>query len=871
MRRLNKNPNMGLKAKHDYRRTIVILISLLLTGAGFQISAQPLTVVKGKVVDATSKQPLFTASVSFIGSDVGTTTAADGSFELSTRVTVDSIFISYLGYEPRTLAIRRGTTQEVEIALQPTSTMLGAVDVTAEKERYRRKGNPAVELIRKVIAHKDENRLDRLDHYSYRKYEKLQLNLSNVSKKMTQSKWLKGVDFVFEHLDTTAEGQVLLPVFFQETDSRVYYRKSPEAKKEYRSGLKVTNFDDETTNETIYHLTQRLYQRVDIYQNQVTLFDRQFVSPLASIAPTFYRFYIVDTVDFKGQRVINLAFVPGSRFDPGFEGNLFVTLDSAYRVIGLEMGVLETANLNFVKGVHLQQEFERRDSVWVVARDELEAELEVSEGLIGFSGHKVTILHDYRFAAAEDPSVYEQPGEEVIVLEEADQRNENYWLDARPQRLTNKETAIYQMVDTLKNTPLLKTVVTSIKALSMGYIRAGPVDIGSILTFLSFNEIEGWRLKLGGKTNGDFHDRLHLRGYLAYGTRDRRLKFSTGLRYAFEEGFHPFPRHFLALKVERDNQFPGQFTNLVSADNFFLSFRTGVADKMLAYDQVRVDYFKQFPSNFSVNLIADRKNQEAAGNWRFDYYEESDQPATRGSIATMETSVVLQYAPNAKFFEGAHLRYMMPGRHPVFDLGYTHGWEGLLGGTFAYHRLELGISKRFFLAGMGYTDLYFNGGKVWGKGLPYILLHIPRANQTFAFQSRAYNVMNFMEFITDQYLSAQFSHNFDGYLLGKVPILRRLKLRAIVGFKALYGRLSDANNPELDPSLIQFPVNAAGVPETYALQNAPYLEFSAGVGNIFKFFRVDYVRRLNYLNHPNLPGLFGVEGSGLRIGLELTF
>jgi len=824
------------------------------------------------VLDAATLEPLITASVSFVNTELGVITDADGTFELTTTQAVDSVLISYLGYQSRTLPVQRGTTQQLDVTLEAISTMLQTVDITAKKKRYRRKGNPAVELIKQVIDHKGENRLEQLDHYSYRKYEKLHLSMSNISQKFTESKWLEGIDFIFEQLDTSDNGQLLLPVFFQEADSRVYYRKDPSAKKEYRSGLKVTNFDDETTDETIYNLTRRFYQTVDVYQNQVTLFDRQFVSPLANIAPTFYHYYIIDTLVFKGQRAVNLAFVPANRFDPGFEGSLYVALDSSYQVIGLDMGILETANLNFLDEVKLRQEFEMRDSIWVVVRDEMEADIQVTDDLVGFSGRKVTVLHDYRFSAAGDSTVYDTPGGEFIALEGAETRDEAYWASARPQALTQKEQAVYRMVDTLKSVPLIKTLVTSIKVLSMGYIQAGPVDIGSMLSFLSFNDVEGWRLKFGGKTNANFHDQFHLRTYLAYGIRDRRFKFSGTLRYAFEENFNPFPRHFISIKAERDNQFPGQFTNLLSADNFFLSFRTGIADKMLAYEQLRVDYYKQFPNNFSLKLVVDRKTQEAAGNWSFDYYEEeTDQLATRRSIATMETSLVLQYAPNARYFEGAHLRYLMPGRYPVFDFAYTRGWDGLLGGSFAYHRLELGITKRFQLAGLGISDVYLNGGKVWGSELPYILLHIPMANQTFAYQARAYNVMNFMEFVTDQYTALQISHNFDGYLLGKIPLIRRLKLRAIVGFKALYGRISDKNNPELNPSLIQFPVNDDGVPETYALRDAPYLEFSAGVSNIFKFFRVDYVRRLNYLHHPNLPGLFGLKGSGLRLGMELKF
>ena len=237
----------------------------------------------------------------------------------------------------------------------------------------------------------------------------------------------------------------------------------------------------------------------------------------------------------------------------------------------------------------------------------------------------------------------------------------------------------------------------------------------------------------------------------------------------------------------------------------------------------------------------------------------------------METSLVMQYAPNADYFEGAHLRYSMPNRYPIFDAAYTRGWKGLLGGDYAYHRLDLGISKRFFMSAVGFSDAYIRTGKIWGERIPYILLHIPGANQSYTFQEQAFNVMNFMEFATDQYLILHMSHNFNGFILNKVPLIRRFKLRSVVGFKALYGRLSDVNNPELDPTLIQFPSTDEGVPETYSVGDQPYLEFSIGVSNIFKFFRLDYVRRLNYLNNPNIPALFGIKGSGIRVGVWLSF
>ena len=501
----------------------------------------------------------------------------------------------------------------------------------------------------------------------------------------------------------------------------------------------------------------------------------------------------------------------------------------------------------------------------------MESEYRISEEIIGIIGKKTTFYEDFRFEPASDASIYR--GKDAPDSWAATpKRDSTYWEKMRIEPLSKEEAGIYEMVARLKDTPFFQAVLTSIKLATSGYFSSGPVDIGSVLSFVSFNQVEGWRFKFGAKTNGQFHDRIHLQGYLAYGLRDDRLKYSGSIKYALEDQYRPFPRQYIGFTAERDNRFPGQFTRRVARDNLFLSIRTAPAEKMFSYDLYRMQYYRRFGNDLSLDFKADRKSERAAGNFNFSFLNrEADQTAFLDKVVSTETSLALQYAPNAQYFEGAHVRFPLPNRYPILDLTYAKGWENVLNGDYDYHRLQLEVTKRFYIAALGYGDAKVRAGKIWGSQLPYVLLVIPPSNQTFIFQTQAFNATRFLEFITDEYVGLHYDHHFNGYLLNKIPLLRKLKLRSTAGVKILYGGLSEENDPTSDPALVQFPTNEQGAPETFALRDDPYLEVNVGIENIFKLFRIVYVRRLSYLDHPDIPSLFGIDGSGIRVGMGLKF
>ncbi len=826
--------------------------------------------IEGKVIDVRSGEPLPFAAVRFTGTDIGNTTDENGFFQLEALHYQDSITVSFIGYNSLTLALPADLSRPILIALEAASVNLTTVDVTAGRERYRRRENPAVDLIRKVIDRRDRNRPEFQEYYQHHKYEKVEFDLANLPEELVDHEALESVAFIFDHLDTTAGGVSFLPVFLQESIATVYYRREPKAKKEYREGLKIIDFDKFTPEQSVYNQLDRLYQEVDIYEHKIHLFDNQFVSPLAPLAPAYYRYYISDTLEYEGQQAIVLDYIPNNKYNLGFSGRLYVKADTSYQVVGITLGLLDQANLNFIKSLKITLDFEEVDSVWVVGREVIETEYSLSDRLMSIFGKKTTVNSNYKFGEAADPAVYQAAGN-LIASDNESQREDVFWETSRPEPLTTQEAAIYTMMDTLRTVPLFKSASAFIRFSNSGYFPVGPFDIGSLFTFVSFNDVEGWRLKFGGRTNSRFHEHLFFQGFGAFGTKDQRFKYSGTIGYAFDPKYRSFPRHYLAFTARKDNRFPGQQATFFQADNFFLSFRTSIANKMLSDELYQLEYNHEWPSNFLLRARGNLRTQKAAGAFAFLYYDETDDTEKEiEAIATAETEMMLRFAPNARYFEGNSYRYPLTNRYPIIDLNYRGGWK-VLGGDYAFHRLDLGITKRFYLSAVGFTDMYFNIGKVWGDKLPYILLYMPNANQTYSYQDLAFNVMNFLEFVADEYASIHLEHEFNGYLLNKIPLLRRLKLRSIIGFKALVGNLSNANNPNLNRSLIQFPTDDSGKPEVFPLDQGPYMEFNIGISNILKVLRVDFVRRLSYLNNPNIGSLFGVEGSGLRVSLVLAF
>ncbi|PTS95756.1 hypothetical protein DBR11_20665, partial [Pedobacter sp. HMWF019] len=656
---------------------------------------------------------------------------------------------------------------------------------------------------------------------------------------------------MFEEQDSTKiGGKNLLPIYIEEKISQNYYNKNPEKNKTIVLGDKHVDYNTpliDTKGMSQYF--ERMYAHVDIYDNNISLLSNEFLSPIAGSSPTFYKFFITDTIKTHNPQLIELSFIPRNNTDILFEGKIYITMDGRYAVQDAFLTVNKNINLNFVRAMEVKLDFDKApDDRYYLSRTRLLMDFGVNKNKGGgFTGERTVTVKDFQINQKQPESVFQ--GGKMVIAPEAEKRSEQFWVENRADTLSPSDLKIYKNIDTLSRMSSFKKTMDIATLFFAGYKDFGPFEVGPVNTFYSFNSTEGLRLRLGGRTTPALSKRYYFETYGAYGFKDEKWKYFLSGTYSLNnKSIYAFPQQYIRGSFQRDTKIPGQELQFVQEDNFLLSFKRGENNMLLYNDFYKVEYMSEFENHFSYNVSFRKWTQRPGGDLYFNNLV-GNQLNSIDHINTSEISVALRYAPNEKFYQGKIYRTPIFDRYPIFNLRYTAGLKGVFAGEYNYQNLAGSIDKRFYLSQLGYSDVTVEGGYIFGK-VPFPLLTIHRANQTYAYQLNSYNLMNFLEFVSDHYASLNIDHNFNGFFLNKIPLLKKLKLREIVSFKILYGGLRDENNPAIDKSLLQFPVNSAGVPTTYSLNKDPYMEGSVGLGNIFKLLRVDLVKRFSYLEHP---------------------
>lgn len=857
-----------LPLKRDLGFKILFVFMAVFMGH-IAVFSQNVTIITGKVIDKFSKESLPFVDVYFKASNVGASTDLDGVFRIDTRYATDSLTATFIGYKPVTVAIQKNVRkQEINFQLENESVVGDEVVIKAKKQKYRKKGNPAVELIKKVMANKGENRLKGQDFYSFKKHETIELDVNNITDQLKERKVMQQMDFIFEYIDTSeVNGKLFLPLFIKETLSEVYYKKSTNTEKQHRKAVRFTEFDDLIDDKSIDGITDVLYQDVDIYENRIHILGSQFQSPLAKVGLDFYRYYIKDTISYKGDSVIVMNFIPRNKLFKGFTGEMYITHKDNYFVKKVDLGIIDGISLNFVRDLKIEQEFERFGNTFVLTKDEITVDYSLSENGLGFYGKKDVLYENYSFDPPDDDSVF-SGSDKIIDYPDTYEKTDNFWRNNRIESLDENELKAYQMIDSLNNHPAFKRIKVGVKILTTGYVPAGPIDIGPLPTFFSSNDVEGARLKFAAETSHSWNSKMRFGGYGAYGLRDKEFKYSLYGIYSFTNDFKANPRKYIYVEHANDVNFPGVNLDFIKGDNVLLSIRRGIADKMIFNRFTRFEYVNE-GGLLDYTFTFRKDDRRPHGRLELPFLE-NDVQRFLTTINTVEAGIRLRFAPNEQFLQGRQYRTPVFTKFPVLTLSYNTGLKAL-GGDYSYHRLSVNLFKKFNLSFLGHSLFEIEGGKIFGENLPYILLQIPRANQTYAYQLRSYNMMNFMEFATDQYIETSIQHFFAGFFIYRIPLIKKLKLREVISAKLIYGRFTDKNNPELNPQLPQFQRNAEGIPETYSLASKPYIEVSAGLYNIFRVLRLDVVKRLTYLDNPSIPELFGVKGMGIRARFKVDF
>lgn len=834
------------------------------------VLGQKMTSVRGQVLDAASGEPLPYVSVSFESSSLGTRTDIDGNFYMETaEAGISKIKVVCVGYQTQSLLIQAGQANKLTVRMEEAA--VGLKEITVKVEKYRNKDNPAVELIKKVIENKDKNRKEGLDYYQYEKYEKVSFALNNVTDKTRNSLLFRRFKFIFDNADTNrVNDKVSLLLFLRESLSDVYYRQSPKSLKEYIRGERNVIFKDIFDLQGISYFVNSMYMDVNFYNNAVDLLTMQFVSPVSPLAPTIYRFYIQDTVKIDQTPCVHLYYAPRNKTDLAFMGHLWIALDSTYAIRKIEAGIPKDINLNWVNEMQISQEYDWQGAApherrLMLSKDDIFMDFGLLKGDSSRSliGYKTTSYRKYELNQPLPDTLFRGP---LAILRdnEADLHDTLFWNQNRHLSLSKSEKGLEKTLDSLYKNRSFRNLIGGIRFLFEGYSHLGGFDVGPVNTFYSFNPVEGLRLRVGGRTNYRFSERLMLEVYGAYGFKDERWKGFAALRYSFgSEKVRLFPLNQLRVWYQNDIKIPGQNLLFVNEDNFLLSFKRGINNRMIYTETLGLDYTHENRTIFSYVFSIKNVRQNGAGALLFDYFHDGEL-RRKTDLTTTQLGLSLHYGPNEKFYEGSTYRTPILNKYPIFDLVYEAGVKGLMRGEYNFHSLQFKAKKAFFVSPFGYSIGIVEAGRVFGQ-VPYPLLAIHRANQTYSYQLESYNLMNFLEFVSDKYVSVNYFHNFGGVFLGRVPLLKKLKWREVLTVKALWGGVDQRNMPNNDNDLLRFPIDESGVSITNVLGSQPYVEGSVGIANIFKIVRVDLVRRFTYTNLPNVSKL------GVRVRVKMEF
>ncbi len=808
--------------------------------------------VSGVVRDSATGIPLSNVSVYVKHGITGTLTDGNGKYLLQLKgvATINYVITGYL-------TVSRNTTKEsiqhINVNLSKTYTTLEDVLVSTRKNsRYSNKNNPAVELIRQVIAHKTENNIGAYLTASFVKYEKLCMYLDGFPHWISNNKLLNKFHFLFENKDTSlVRGKELVPVYLEETVSQNYFSRIPERKKMIVTGQKKVDYGEFIDTHGISAIFNRLYEDIDIYNNNIVVATRQFISPIADLGPVFYKYYIRDTIIENNQKLVQLYFRPRNEANLLFTGTLFITLDGNYAVSKLQMQTNSLSNLGVLRNMSVKQYFTKDSTMrYHLNSSDVVSDFGLTSRGAGMFGERKVTFSQFTTGQTITDSVFKD--KKAIAEQVTGNRDDSFWVQHRTDTLSDVEVKTYTNINRLQKIDLYKKISDYGNMFLMGYKSIGVIDLGEVGTFLSYNPVEGIKPRLGGRTNTHFSNQYFLEGYGAYGSKDHQWKYLGRFSYALnKKSIYTYPLHYIRVSYRKDTNIPGINDEYVD-DNILYSLRRGTNNKYLYNHIFRLDYIHETGDHFTYALGLKYKRQQAADSLFFIKGETLTRPDTISSVSSGELSVQLRWAPHEQYYQSSTSRFTITNRYPVFTLGYRWGIKGLLGGQYNYHNLTLGIFKRFYLSPIGYSDVHFGAGYITGR-LPWPLMIIHSGNQGFAY-SGSYNMMNYLEFVSDHYASISVDHYFKGFFFNRIPLLKRLKLREVIAGKLLFGGIRNENIPGSTGGQIQFPLTHQ-ITSTYALGSQPYFEASVGISNIFKVMRIDVVKRFTYLDHPGISSL----------------
>lgn len=862
------------------RLHIIILLMALSMAARAQLS--------GVVTDAATGDTLLYPSASYKGHHIAVSGNAQGRYSIE-RHEGWVLTFSAVGYQSRNITITEKTPQTLNIKLKPDTKTLAEVVVRQKRGRYSRKDNPAVELMKRVVAAKKKTDLANHAYYQYNKYQKITLAVNDIQPSDIDSGFFAKKQWLIDQIETSPYNhKLILPVSVDETVTQHIYRKDPKSEKDIVMGQQSTGVNQLlATGDILNTALKDVFTDIDLYDDQIRLLQFPFTSPIGKNAVAFYRYYIADTVYVDRDLCYHLEFLPNNQQDFGFRGDLYVLADSTLHVKRCELTIPKRSDVNFVENLRVTQEYAKLpNGEWVLSVDDMIVEMKVASFLSKVLVTRTTRLSDYAF----DPLPKQLFKGKAASRREANanMRDEAFWNQYRTVELTKSETGMNAFIHRIEQLKGFKYVIFGVKALVENFVETGDLnhpsklDVGPVNTMVTSNFIDGLRFRVSGQTTANLNKHWFFSGYYAHGVNSHKNYYKGEVTYSFnKKDYLPreFPKRTLTFTSTYDVMAPSDKFMHTDKDNVFTAFKWAKVDKMMFYNRQQLQF--DFEEEWGLKTTFELKTEEdeAAGRLFFQTLDSHVDMASdinglsekmagkylhNGKMRTTELTLQFQLASGRTYINTKQRRIPMNLDAPVFTLRHTMGVKGLLGGDYTYNLTEGGIYKRFWMNSWGKIDTYVKAGAQWNK-VPYPLLIMPAANLSYIVQNETFNLINNMEFLNDRYASLDVSWDLNGKIFNRIPLLKKLKWREYIGVKTLWGTLTDKNNPTLeknagDPVLMVFPSGS------YVMDSKrPYVELVAGVHNIFKIVHVEFVHCCNYTYLPI------AHRNGIRLMMRMTF
>ena len=844
----------------------IYMMVVLLVALTQQMMAQQK--ISGRVIDVDGFAVPY-ASVQYRGHRIAVSSDGEGRFSIEKHEGW-MLTVSALSYKTQTVKVD-ANTNFLEIKLKDDSRRLNEVVVKSKRGKYKRKDNPAVELMRRVIAAKKKTDLANHPYYQYDKYQKITLALNDLSKEQLEGKFFSKRQYLLDQVEKSPyNGKLTLPVSVDETVSQHIYRKDPKSEKDIIKGQQTNGIGQVIQTGEILSTTMKdVFTDVDIYDDYVRLLQYPFPSPIGRTAISFYHYYIEDTVYVERDLCYHLQFIPANSQDFGFRGELYVTADSTLHVKKCNLYMPHNSDVNWVKDMKIEQEFTRLDNgEWVLSKDDMVAEMHASKVLQDLLVVRNTRLTDYSFD--ELPKVLFKGKAKVRHDIDAMNRDEAYWNKYRQVDLTKSESSMDSFIHRMENSKGFKWIILGVKALMENYVEIGSgpggkkskFDLGPINTYLSKNYVDGIRLRLAGRTMAALNPHFFWNGYAAYGTKSNDWYTGHVFTYSLNKKKNSpfeFPMRNITFEVSRDIMSPSDDNLEHNKDNIFMTFRAATQDEMFLYHRQRLAFTYETDWGLRFNTGIRWQSNRTAGNLHYFTLDGNEVK----KIRMTDINVGINYNPGVTYVNTKQQRLPINLDSPEIGISHTMGFKGFMGGQYHSNITKVSIYKRQWLGSFGYLDFHAVGQAQWNK-VPFPMLILPPVNLSYFESEASVSLMRDWEFLNDRQVFASLSWDMNGKLLNRIPLIKKLKWREYFAVKGVWGNLTDKNNPYLeknqgDTELFKFPS------KSHVMNNTPYWECVAGVHNIFKFFAVEYVRRLTYLNNED------ISKWGIRFGFMMTF